>query len=331
MTAVLVLTVLLSSCGGPPQAVGLLIKAPAVIEAVPSFHSDNDSCEACHESIYAAWRTSRHAEAWRSETFRITSENYALSECLACHAPDLILRSGVGNKPALRADSREGGVTCIVCHQDATADEWKMHGPYEVDSPGHDSVANTDYVTSEVCASCHGHDAEFNQYHAWESGPYGQMGFACHGCHMPQSEALLAEEYPEFPRRSVGDHSFPGAHSDELVSTATKLTVTIDEAAISVSIENQAGHDFPGGAYRTAVLTVTSGEVSIGQARFSYEGGTRIPSGETATTRFVLPTTLPRGTAEITLRFHRIKASPDGQSVVFDEDGALIAAKTVTF
>jgi hypothetical protein len=245
---------------------------------------------------------SRHAQAWKSDTFRAASENYTRVECLSCHAPDLILRTGPGQQPTLREDHRDGGVTCIVCHQDANADDWLMHGPYEVDSPGHDSAQNATFQTAEICQSCHGHQEEFNQYHSWKEGPYGQSAFPCQMCHMPQSERLLADTEKEKPLRWVGDHRFPGAHDEAVLRSAAKVRLRAEGPELVVEVVNEAGHLFPGGAYREAVLTVAAGGRTVEVLRFSYEEGRRIGPGETWTKKYRLPDASGRAAATLTFR-----------------------------
>ena len=79
-------------CGAGTGAPTNVVDAPTS----PSFHLDNEACGSCHVAIYEAWEASRHAQAWKSEAFRVASENYTLTECLSCHAPDLVLRAGLG-------------------------------------------------------------------------------------------------------------------------------------------------------------------------------------------------------------------------------------------
>ncbi|GIX07542.1 MAG: hypothetical protein KatS3mg115_1945 [Candidatus Poribacteria bacterium] len=310
--------------GGPTPAPS----APAPIpEEIVSFHADYETCGTCHRTIYLQWEQSRHAQAWRSETFRVASANYTRTECLSCHAPDLILRTGLGNEPALRDEVREAGVTCITCHQDPHADDWAMHGPYEVDSPGHDSIANPAYQTAEVCASCHGGLAEFDQYNSWKEGPYGQSEFPCQACHMEPRKGWLADEYQEKPQRWYGDHSFPGAHVPEFVQMAAVLQARIEGNVLIAQVENQAGHLFPGGAHRTAVLRVFAREQLLGEERFSYERNNRIPSGQTVERRFPLEGIT--GTIRVELRYHRVIVNASGDGLVEEPEGILIAELTL--
>ena len=60
-------TVFLAACGGGASTEGTTAAAPQA----PSLHDDIETCSACHETIFAAWQKSRHAQSWKSETFRV--------------------------------------------------------------------------------------------------------------------------------------------------------------------------------------------------------------------------------------------------------------------
>lgn len=315
---------LLGACGGGAGSEG----AQTVAAQPPSLHDDIETCASCHETIHAAWQMSRHAQSWTSETFRVASDNYRKEECLPCHAPDMIQKTGLANEPLLRDGYRSDGVTCIVCHQDAASDEWKMHGPYEADSPAHETVQNDSYLTPDVCASCHGHDAEFNQYHSWQDGTYGQQDFPCQACHMPQTEALLADTEVEKPLRWVGDHSFPGSHDDEYLKTAAKVKLKVEDGALVVEVQNQAGHFFPGGAFRTAVVDIIVDGVEVGRLEYSYENENQLESGETVTLRHELMEGAAEATARLT--YYKYVVNEPGTGLVQSEVGFVIDESSLT-
>ncbi|MDE0019906.1 MAG: multiheme c-type cytochrome [Candidatus Poribacteria bacterium] len=318
--AVLAWLTALVSCGG--GAAGPGESAPPEEPAAATFHVDNENCASCHVSIYEEWLQSRHAQAWKSDLFKLTSDNYTKKECLPCHAPALILETGLANKPELRNEYRGQGVDCIACHQDPEADEWVMHGPYGADSPAHGTVQNAAFTTAEVCASCHGHDEEFNQYHSWKESEYGQSQFPCQACHMTPTERLLADTETDYPTRWVGDHSFPGAHNEDVAAAAASVEMERDGAELVVSVTNEAGHFFPGGAYRAAVLQATADGVELGQQTYAFELGSRIASGATVQARFPLPDGAAEAKARLT--FYKSVVGDDGRSVVQEPNGILI-------
>ncbi|MDA1191904.1 MAG: multiheme c-type cytochrome [Candidatus Poribacteria bacterium] len=319
-------------CGGAASPPSTPTAQETTAPKTVSFHSDNETCNACHTTIYKDWLTSRHAQAWKSETFRIASDNYAKAECLTCHAPDLILRTGLAAQPTLRPDERNGGVTCIVCHQDATADEWVMHGPYDdAESPAHGIVANAEFQTANVCASCHGQTEQFDQFHSWRESSYGEAQFPCQVCHMPANKGFMADTDKTKPERWIASHAFPGAHNEEFVKAATAISGQREGDTLVVEVENQAGHLFPGGAYRTAILTVKVGETTLGKATYSYESGNRIASGARNRLEFSLANVPANGEARAELRFYKIVASADGGSVVSEPDGVVISEATISY
>ncbi len=313
-----VATVLLAACGGGAGSESATAAAPEP----PSLHDDIKTCSSCHETIFAAWQQSRHAQSWKSETFRVASDNYRKEECLPCHAPDMVHRTGLANEPVARDGYRSNGVTCIACHQDATSEEWKMHGPYAADSPAHQTVENEAYSTSDVCASCHGHYGPFNQHHSWQEGAYGQQEFPCQACHMTQTEALLADTEPEHPLRWVGDHSFPGSHDEEFLKAAGTVALSVEDGALIVEVENQAGHFFPGGAFRTAVVDISVDGVEVGKLEYSYENENQLEAGETVTLRHELTAGAERASARLT--YYKYVVNEAGTGLVQSEDGIVI-------
>jgi len=299
-------------CGGG-AAVHTSTNPPLVAQTPPpSFHSDSETCGTCHKTIYNEWKNSRHAQSWTSETFRLASENYTKQECLPCHAPELLLKTGFDRQPDLRDEVRDLGVTCIVCHQDPTANEWTMHGPYAVDSPGHKSVENPAFATADTCAPCHGQKAEFDQYHPWKESSFGQSGFTCQVCHASPSERLLAETEPSKPLRWVADHRFIGAYDATVLRSAVTLSLQPEEGGFRVSMVNETGHAFPGGAYREATLTVTVGGNVLDRVVLSFESSRRLAAGETWSKTYPLPANASLETAKATLHFRRTLGDDPG-------------------
>jgi hypothetical protein len=157
-------------------------------------------CADCHADIFREWERSRHALAWRSERFRLETENYAKLKCLSCHAPHQVEE---GKKPALRERFRHDGVSCVACH---FKEETKaMHGPLEVWSPPHPSRKDLSYVRSSFCAGCHR-----ETYKEWKATGVRKT---CQACHMPSlGKRDLIQKFPFYllhlakPRHS---HEFP--------------------------------------------------------------------------------------------------------------------------
>ncbi|RMG99999.1 MAG: hypothetical protein D6699_08060 [Aquificota bacterium] len=157
-------------------------------------------CSDCHADIFKEWEKSRHAVAWKSEKFRLESENYTKTKCLSCHAPHQV---DPQVKPALRVEFKEDGVSCVACH---FKEETKaMHGPHKVWSPPHPSKQDLNYTKSFFCAGCH--QETYKEWHLTK------VQKSCQECHMPsKGEKRLVQKFPfEYfhSKKTRHDHSFP--------------------------------------------------------------------------------------------------------------------------
>ncbi len=157
-------------------------------------------CSDCHAEIYREWERSRHALAWKSESFKRESENYTKSKCLSCHAPHQV---DPDKKPTLRVEFKDDGVGCVACH---FKEETKaIHGPLKVWSPPHPSKQDLAYIKSNFCAGCHQ-----ETYKEWK---IAKVEKSCQDCHMPSlGKKDLIQKFPFHyfhlakPRHS---HEFP--------------------------------------------------------------------------------------------------------------------------
>lgn len=157
-------------------------------------------CADCHSDIFKEWEKSRHAIAWKSEKFRLESENYTKNKCLSCHAPHQV---DPGVKPALRVEFKEDGISCVACH---FKEETKaMHGPHKVWSPPHPSRQDLNYAKAFFCAGCHQ-----DTYKEWH---LTKVQKSCQDCHMPSlGEKRIVQKFPfEYfhTKKPRHDHSFP--------------------------------------------------------------------------------------------------------------------------
>ena len=156
---------------------------------------DAKSCSECHESIYKAWKESRHSVSWISKTYVEVSENHSKEKCFACHIPESV----TGEKPTPRLDRRDEGIYCVSCH----FLNGKMNGPYDLVAPPHPTYRNPDYVRSSFCGSCHQ-----NTHKEWkETG----VEDTCQNCHMPRKKDRLTDKLPLsllHKKKWVGNHKF---------------------------------------------------------------------------------------------------------------------------
>ncbi|MCS6997966.1 MAG: multiheme c-type cytochrome [Aquificaceae bacterium] len=188
MVAFFILSLLLSSCGDIFIEKDLLQRPQA------------KRCSDCHSEIFREWEKSRHAVAWKSEKFKVESENYTKNKCLSCHAPHQVEPE---IKPALRVEFKEDGVSCVACH---FKEETKaMHGPHKVWSPPHPSKQDLNYTKSFFCAGCH--QETYKEWHLTK------VQKSCQDCHMPSmGDKRLVQKFPfEYfhSKKARHDHSFP--------------------------------------------------------------------------------------------------------------------------
>jgi hypothetical protein len=162
-------------------------------------------CADCHAEIFKEWKKSRHYHAWRSENFRLQSENYTKTKCLSCHAPHQV---DPDKKPLLRAEFKEDGVGCVACH--FKEETRSMHGPLKVWSPPHPSKQDFSYLKSNFCAGCHR-----ETFKEWKRA---RVEKSCQECHMPSiGKRDLIQKFPFHyfhlakPRTS---HEFPSLKAD---------------------------------------------------------------------------------------------------------------------
>ncbi|MEJ5338494.1 MAG: multiheme c-type cytochrome [Aquificaceae bacterium] len=188
MTALFVLFFLLTSCGDVFVEKDLLQRP------------QSKRCSDCHAEIFREWEKSRHAMAWKSEKFRLESEDYTKTKCLSCHAPHQV---DPEIKPVLRVEFKEDGVSCVACHfKEQTK---AMHGPHKVWSPPHPSRQDLNYTKSFFCAGCH--QETYREWHLTK------VQKSCQDCHMPSmGEKRLVQKFPfEYfhSKKPRHDHSFP--------------------------------------------------------------------------------------------------------------------------
>jgi hypothetical protein len=176
------------------------------------------TCGACHAEIYAEWKISTHARAWRDDLQFLAelekSEKQGVGWlCMNCHTPlenqlprlVAALEGGRLDRPQYVANPRfdpvlqEEAITCATCH----VKDGVVRGPYgnAVASP-HKVVKGPELLTAEVCTQCHQAQARFDELNlicVFDTGeefarsPQAKEGKVCQSCHMPEvSRPLLA-------------------------------------------------------------------------------------------------------------------------------------------
>jgi nitrate/TMAO reductase-like tetraheme cytochrome c subunit len=224
-------------------------------------------CHLCHAEYVKEWADSYHGKAWTDEIFqgaKAKAPKEKQASCNPCHIPNPTHVTGLGKPPTTRAKNQNEGVSCVSCHQIPNAskpeDIGTIVGPYAPDAniKSHPNRHMKEMETDiRICASCHGTDRDHNQVDSWKGSVYEKEGRTCQSCHMPEFKRAVFDKKGALPR-TAHKHSLPGAHEPGFVRKAALLDVSVAGGKVTAKITNDgAGHNFPGGGEREAVLIVT--------------------------------------------------------------------------
>lgn len=244
----------------------LLVPREAATEGGPqSVQAVLNGCQLCHAQYVIEWADSYHGKAWTDEVY-VAAKNAAPKDkqasCVPCHVPGPT-QNALGKAPALRSKNQNEGVSCIACHQIPGAkpeDIGTIVGPYAADPAIKSHPNKTDKgmeTEAKVCISCHGTDKDHNQYDSWKASDYAKDGKTCQACHMPVVKRAVFDKKGALPR-DAHKHTMPGAHDADMVKKAVVIDASVAGGKVTVKVTNSgAGHNFPGGGEREAVLVVT--------------------------------------------------------------------------
>lgn len=218
-----------------------------ISETVPAGLPDMkaSTCGACHQAIYAEWKTTIHSSAWSEDYFQSDWKyDKEKQNCLNCHTPmedqqpELVL--GFENddywepiletNPEFDSDFQNEGVTCAACH----VRNGKIAGPHGITNAPHPTTYDPDMRNGmDVCRRCHITFATdelslgdpnicttMNEIEANDINPN------CINCHMPQITRPLVAGYP--PRQGR-QHLWRGGHDPAMVSK--DLDIAIEQTA----------------------------------------------------------------------------------------------------
>lgn len=220
---------LLVSCSSP-----LFTKGLAPIEGVsrgPGTSVEARSCETCHEDQHEQWSGSRHALAFTNQVFQVAlAQSSPQQWCIDCHGP--------------RAEAREAGIDCAVCHvRDGAILVPSNHS--DGADEFHPVRVEPTMSDSRFCAGCHQFETPSlsskggfyskhpmqNTYEEWRASPAGEAGEQCQGCHMGKA-----------------GHRFPGAHAIDFVRSAVEIDVSRVDGVMTATLNSKSvGHDLPTG------------------------------------------------------------------------------------
>lgn len=283
-------------------------------------------CKRCHPAIWREWERSMHAKAWEDPIYQAAASQVEDREkkCDPCHAPEPILITGIGKMPKLRAEDRQYGVSCIVCHVDAHG---AMHGPHKSENPMyHANVTSEAHAKpTELCATCHGQPSvpEHNQVDSFKNSPAAEKGLNCASCHMPAVKRQLSVH--TYETVTVRRHTWAGSRSVSKLKSAVNLKIVRAVGTATLRVTNKAGHLLPGDTLRAIILDVKifdgSGAMSRDEQVFisasSSEPETnRLLPGETRD--FVYPLN-DTEQIEAKLRYRLIPTTPETEWITMAE------------
>jgi nitrate/TMAO reductase-like tetraheme cytochrome c subunit len=230
--------------GKPAPAIPL---SPAKVEGL-----DKYACASCHREVAEEWAETAHAISWLDEHYRKQMEHHRRPEsCHGCHAPEPMHLTDVTERPDVRENERDLGISCESCH---LGPENTMLGPRGTPTDAHPSKQSetmTGLGSSAVCITCHkvnigpviGIAKDF------ESSKQAERGRSCVGCHMAQVErrwATAKEGAEQPPLRTGRSHAIQTPRDPTFLRRAFELSVRTEGKTTFVTLANQAGHRVPG-------------------------------------------------------------------------------------
>jgi nitrate/TMAO reductase-like tetraheme cytochrome c subunit len=210
-----------------------LILVPQKPLPATELHSSSQ-CLECHADVAAEWKSSHHAFAYENPEVRKLSNDFSNQECIACHAPQPVLKFAAGERVLARQSQRALGVDCLACH--AVTNGGVATSKRQ---PASDAPCRPQYVdrlsSVDLCASCHNQHETVEQ---WRGAPDNLKGNNCLDCHMPS-------EFRQGGRRGR-NHGFPASHDLTALQSAVSLDFSWDaDGPIATLVNDGCGHNFP--------------------------------------------------------------------------------------
>lgn len=212
------------------------ILRPVPYTRVPAGITDlrAETCGSCHTEIYAEWRISTHARAWKDDAqFMAELEKSGTGGrdvrwmCVNCHTPlenqlETLVTGLIDNRveaPKLVANPRfdarlqQDAITCASCH----VRDGVVLGPFGDTNAPHPVKKEPALLNASACTQCHQAQMNFEQIALacvfntgaeYSQSPYAQRGDSCQTCHMP---AVARGLTPLSPVRHTRRHWFGGS------------------------------------------------------------------------------------------------------------------------
>ncbi len=194
--------------------------------------TSSQQCAECHPEIYAEWQSSPHANSWTNERVRQLSNEFAIKDCIDCHAPTPVFEVGVNERPLPREARRIEGVDCITCHE--LPNNGGVAGTLTDSQAACRPVERIELTRVDFCASCHNQHKTIDQ---WRVSGFPEKDLGCIECHMPHRG-----DDPNAGRM----HSMPGGTSlANLQAAVTMEGEAVDGGWVVILANVGAGHAFP--------------------------------------------------------------------------------------
>jgi len=255
------------------------------------------NCRECHAAVWQEWETSFHSRAFTDPNVQAAFRHFGHDrQCESCHASQPILHD-LAAPVALRAESRDTGVDCLVCHQ---LPDGSMAARHTVPTAPCRPVATAALTQSLHCGRCHTAIHKDSQ-----EGTLASSDKNCQSCHMPAVAS----------RPGGRSHLCLGGHDEATVKSGVTLATRREGDKIFVTVANPTtGHNFPGERHNRVLLVqiierTKDDEVTLAQQRtikamtpFRGETSTeQIRAGESFVAEF--PVVAPAVKAEIKLLY----------------------------
>lgn len=235
--------------GGAAALVGALLLGRGSEEGRPDRWVSSEQCAACHAAIHAEWKGSLHAQAFTDPEPRRLSNEWANTDCIACHAPRPVFEAGAGQRVLPRYARRAEGVDCLSCHATARgmASTRPAAGPCAPDP-------RPDLASPEFCGGCHNQHGTVDE---WRATAAAREGKTCNHCHMTRA--------PGADGKLRASHHFTIRASAEAIAAALTVDAKLEEGRVVVHVTNTgAAHDVPTDSRHKAIDLL---------ARFTPESG----------------------------------------------------------
>ena len=185
------------------------------------------SCGRCHQKVYAEWKETLHAQAWKDPVYRLSAGNPPKLECRGCHSMEPILEreisADVSYRPRFRPDRRDEGVNCLACHGLSDGSVAAAR-----DLPGAPCRPRRDerLLSPVFCGACH--NPSHLAYDEWKTSSSGKT---CSDCHARKEGRFT--------------HRMSCVQDPDFVRKALSWTCAVEGDRLSIALTNRSGHKLP--------------------------------------------------------------------------------------